>query len=284
MNNIMEEDSDLLEDDEPHWLAEARTDVEYLMESLELNPVANEAGIVIPQRYKRDPTTWFSSWDDMEMAVADYAESIASANAPFEGGVPVFEIDVSDLTLDVLTSFGVYDFFESLRVKDASAVKIFDPSDFAAGDSGALFRGDITEVNGELIRYLSQHPDKMHQLTPRKYEELIAELFKDKGYDIELTPSSGDGGKDIICTHHGMAGSMLIYVECKKYAPENAVGVEIVRGLHGVITSDKATKGVIATTSRFTKGARDFHSKNQYHLSLADFDVVTQWLKDYRVR
>lgn len=280
----MPEEYKFPEADEPHWLSEARADVEHLMESLELNPVANEAGIVIPVRFKRDPITWFSSWDDMEMAIADYAESIASANAPYEGGVPVFDIDVSDLTLDVLTTAGVYDFFESLRVKDNSAVKIFDPADLAPLQSGGLFRVDLTEINEELIRFLSQQPDRMRDLTPRKYEELIAELFKDKGYDVELTPSSGDGGKDIICTHHDMAGSMLVYVECKSYSPDRSVGVEIVRGLHGVVTSDRATKGVIATTSRFTKGARDFHARNQYKLSLADFDVVTQWLKNYRIR
>jgi hypothetical protein len=36
---------------------------------------------------------------------------------------------------------------------------------------------------------LAKHPEKMQDLTPRKFEELVAALFRAKGYDVELTPA-----------------------------------------------------------------------------------------------
>ena len=39
---------------------------------------------------------------------------------------------------------------------------------------------------------------------------------------------------------------------------------------------------MVATTSRFTKGAREFHEQNKAYLSLSDFDVVAGWLRDYK--
>jgi hypothetical protein len=266
-----------------HWLDEGRAEVEQLLDSLEFDPVTNEAGVVIPVRYKRDPTTWFSSLDDMRDALVESGDAVASASLPFDGGAPVSTVDTTDIVDELLDARGVVSFFESLREPaEDDAEHLFLPSEYADRTAGALFRIDLEEINAELIQYLARNPKKMHELAPRKFEGLVAELLRAKGYDVELTPSSGDGGKDIICTQKTMLGTMLIHVECKRFAPDRPVGVEIVRSLYGVVTSDRASHGVIATTSSFTKGAMAFHSQNKYQLSLRDFDALSGWLRDYR--
>jgi hypothetical protein len=55
----------------------------------------------------------------------------------------------------------------------------------------------FAHTNDELIRYLAMHPEIMHELEPRQFEELIAELFSRMGYVVELTNRTRDGGKDI---------------------------------------------------------------------------------------
>ena len=40
------------------------------------------------------------------------------------------------------------------------------------------------------------HPELMRNLSPRKFEELVAELFSDMGYEVVLTPATRDGGFD----------------------------------------------------------------------------------------
>jgi hypothetical protein len=278
---MSDQDDDIDEEESP-WLIQARQEVERLLSTLELNPVTNEAGLVIPVRYKRDPVTWFSSLDGIHSAVNERADAEATANVPFEGGVPVFDVDTTDIVDELLESRGVVDFFESLDPRREDVNQLFLPADYAGAEAGRVFRLDVAAINEELIKYLVRHPEKMHELAPRKFEELIAELFRDQGYTVELTPPSGDGGRDILCTHKTSYGTMLTLIECKRYSLANPVGVEIVRGLYGVVESDEASHGVIATTSRFTKGAKDFHQRHIHRISLSDYDVVSGWLRTYR--
>jgi len=122
----------------------------------------------------------------------------------------------------------------------------------------------------------------MRELEPRKFEELVAELFRNMGYTVELTPRSRDGGLDIIAIDRSDLGSALTLIECKRYSASNRVGVEVVRGLYGVVEQQRATRGLIATTSFFTKDAMAFRDSVQYRLALADFDQITQFLHEWK--
>jgi len=74
-------------------------------------------------------------------------------------------------------------------------------------------------------------------------------------------------------------GTFLYLVECKKYAPSRHVGVELVRRLYGVVELEKATAGIVTTTSYFTKGAKDLQSQLLHHISLKDYVSIQGWLK-----
>ncbi len=139
----------------------------------------------------------------------------------------------------------------------------------------------VSSANDGLIKYLAKHPELLYTLEPRKFEELVAEIFRDKGYNVELTPKTRDGGKDIYAIRKEPFGSLLYVIECKRYASSNKVGVEVVRGLYGVTQAEKATMGIIATTSTFTSTALDFAAPLKYQLSLRDYDALQEWLSEY---
>ena len=44
----------------------------------------------------------------------------------------------------------------------------------------------------------SVDPDRLHELHPRRFEELVAELLAREGLDVELTPASKHGGRDVL--------------------------------------------------------------------------------------
>lgn len=52
-----------------------------------------------------------------------------------------------------------------------------------------------------------------------------------------------------------MGGGKYI-IQCKRYTAPVAVG--IIRDLFGVVTAERASKGVLVTNSRFTREAKDF--------------------------
>ena len=121
----------------------------------------------------------------------------------------------------------------------------------------------------------------MREMNPRKFEILIAEILKDKGYEITLTPSSRDGGKDIVAVYNSPFGHQMFIVECKRYNEQNKVGAEIVRGLYGVQMAGNYNQGIIATTSTFTQGAIDFVKPLKFQLELKDFEDIKEWIKNY---
>jgi len=121
----------------------------------------------------------------------------------------------------------------------------------------------------------------LFQLSPRQFEELIAEIWDRFGYHIELTKRTRDGGRDIIAVRQAEA-EMKLLIECKRYASDNKVGVSLVRSLYGVKIHDGATKAILATTSTFTKDASEFVTSHRWELEGRDFDGVVDWVKRAR--
>ena len=77
--------------------------------------------------------------------------------------------------------------------------------------------------------YIAQEPMSMYELSPREFEKIIAELFKKLGYEVELTKQTRDGGVDIYIAEKTDLGKFLFLVECKHYAPNRPVGIEVIR-------------------------------------------------------
>jgi hypothetical protein len=140
---------------------------------------------------------------------------------------------------------------------------------------------ELGTVNEALIRYLAEHPPGLYELEPRRFEELIAELFRDLGYEVLLTPRTRDGGIDIRAIRKDSVGTLLYLIECKRYRAARPVGVEMVRSLYGVTLAERASCGVLATTSRFTKDAQEFADRFRFQLSLRDYADLVQWLQQY---
>jgi len=140
---------------------------------------------------------------------------------------------------------------------------------------------DVSETNEELLKVLRDDPSLMRSLSPRKFEEIVAELLGVQGYEVTITPVSKDGGFDMYAAKKDGLGTFLYLVECKRYTPPQKVGVGVARSLYGVLQSRKATAGVIVTTSFFTKGAKDFQQENFYQLQLRDYIGIQNWLTKY---
>ncbi len=142
-------------------------------------------------------------------------------------------------------------------------------------------QSDLLIVDDELVKYFTQHPDELYKIQPRKFEELVALILKDMGYNVELTGLGADGGVDIIASCKSGVGEILLIVDCKRYDPGNHVGVPVVRSLYGIGQQMRATMSLLATTSSFTKPAIEFRETVQHQLSLKDFDALMDWLKNY---
>lgn len=137
----------------------------------------------------------------------------------------------------------------------------------------------VENTNYKILEQLRKDPRKFWELSPRKFEEIVAELLTGFGYEVQLTPFSGDGGFDMYAAKKDAVGSFLFLVECKRYTPPDKVGVQVIRSLHGVVQQKQANAGIVATTSFFTKGAKEFKDQLKHQLHLNDYFALQSWLK-----
>jgi uncharacterized protein YjbI with pentapeptide repeats len=172
-------------------------------------------------------------------------------------------------------------FFQSVGRRIASLKRIIDETESPPQNIIDLTR----ELTVLLIRALKSAPCEMRQLDPFVFEELIAELLAQQGWNMTLTPRRGDGGYDILGvtpTSMGMHSSWII--ECKLHRSEkNKVSVAIARALYGTAMDlcKLNANMMLATTTSYTRGAKAY-AASKYNFELKDFEDIVEWVNVYR--
>jgi HJR/Mrr/RecB family endonuclease len=125
-----------------------------------------------------------------------------------------------------------------------------------------------------------KNPPSLRNLDSRQFEEMVAFIFREFGYEVELTKRTRDGGRDIVAVRRAeIAGRYLI--ECKQPYSGAKIGIAPVRELYAVKVDERATKAILATTSFFTKEARLFFERHRWELEPRDYDGVMEWIRSY---
>jgi len=105
-------------------------------------------------------------------------------------------------------------------------------------------------------------PTRFANMTPYHFEEFICELFKDSGYQGEITKFTGDFGADVVLTKDNLKTA----VQVKRYERENLLGVKEINQVIGGREYYKCDKAIIITTSDFTKAARKLAEQTNIEL------------------
>ena len=145
-------------------------------------------------------------------------------------------------------------------------------------EAPAFVTADFARINDALLRHLNQRPDDVHRLSWSGFEELVERILREMGYDVFHTPLTRDGGVDLWAVQHTHLGDTLYAIDTKEYSRGRLIGPEHVRAIHGVISHEDATVGMIVTTSGFAPSAIKYANQHRYRLSLKDFDAVRHWI------
>ena len=148
----------------------------------------------------------------------------------------------------------------------------------------AALKPQIVIATDQLIEQLRRQPSDLHSLASRKFEEVIAELLEDMGWEVHLTKQTRDGGRDILAFLNTDLGRFLCLVEAKRYSPERPVGVELVRNLYGALADEQANSALLVTTSYFSPDAKEFQRRHVYQISLREYHDVVDWIMRWRKR
>jgi restriction endonuclease Mrr len=136
------------------------------------------------------------------------------------------------------------------------------------------------------MRWLAHHPEDLLRVHPGTFEYIIAELFSDKGFEVEVISSwnQADGGVDIIAAKRVAANiDFRLAIQCKRMTQSRKVSAEPIRALSGVLERFHAHAGVMAITSYFSQEAIEETRKYFWRISLHDYEHIVQDLKDFGV-
>lgn len=104
--------------------------------------------------------------------------------------------------------------------------------------------------------------DRVRKAPPAFFEKLIVELLLAMGYGGTSEEAgralgqSGDDGVDGVIDQDPL-GVDQIFVQAKRYAEGNNIGVGAIRDFYGALSLKKAHKGIFVTTSAFSQPAID---------------------------
>lgn len=116
--------------------------------------------------------------------------------------------------------------------------------------------------------------NSLRDLSWREFEQLVGEAYRRQGYDIEETGGGGaDGGIDLVLRGNGET----VLVQCKQWKARQ-VGVDKVRELFGVVTAERADRGILVTSGNFTKDALSFQAGKP--LTLVDGPALAQLVRN----
>ena len=190
-----------------------------------------------------------------------------------DAGTEMFEAPISIKFTDTHIIFYDNETCEEIHYKSTvtnSPVQVLCTrftDDLTAVDLNGIYVIINTNEVGQVQQFYESHNSRVQNenrqacegidtLSGVEFEHVCKRLLENMGFSVETTKASGDGGIDLIGYNTQPLLSGKYIIQCKRYA--GSVGEPIIRDLYGVVTSERANKGILLTTGYFTKSAISF--------------------------
>lgn len=129
---------------------------------------------------------------------------------------------------------------------------------------------------------------KVLDSSPKFFEKLVVDLLVKMGYGGSLanpgkvTQYVHDDGIDGII-YEDKLGLGKIYIQAKRYKPENTISKPQIQQFSGALDEQKATKGVFITTSSYSKEARSYVDKLNKKIVLINGQELARYMIEFNV-
>ncbi len=124
--------------------------------------------------------------------------------------------------------------------------------------------------------------------SPQFFEQLVVDLLVKMGYggsfanSAKVTQYVHDDGIDGII-YEDKLGLDKIYIQAKRYKPDNTISKPQIQQFAGALDEQKATKGVFITTSSYSKESRQYVDKLSKKIVLIDGQELARYMIEYNV-
>jgi restriction system protein len=128
--------------------------------------------------------------------------------------------------------------------------------------------------------------ETLHSVTPQFFEKLVIELLVKMGCGGSLREvgkaigGTGDEGVDGVIKEDRL-GLDNIFIQAKRW--QSSVGRTVIQAFVGALQGQKARKGIMITTSKFTQEAYDYVDKIEIKVALIDGNQLADLMIDHNL-
>lgn len=209
------------------------------------------------------------SWEHLENKIDSIHNETILGMAEIHGDFILREMEIKDTpylekaTLGTCPLCGWWNISKNIQILTKNQIWMLSFGSAAALKN--MNHADISTPTDEIKQYLSAKYDDRFHIHPRKFEEIVASVFRIHDFHPELTSYSADGGIDIIL--RDKTGN-AIAVQVKRY--KNSIEASAIRELLGAMVINGNTRGVFVTTSTFQSGCIEIKRKAEKRGILLD--------------
>ena len=197
-------------------------------------------------------------------------------------GLELLKQNPKSLTANSLKVFPEYQVFCQNTTKSDSIDAVTTTTDTDRTPEEILQEAYFTlrsEIKDDILQLLKSS-------SPAFFEQVVVDLLVAMGYGGSRKAAgkaiggSGDGGVDGIISEDPL-GLDNIYIQAKRW--ESNVGRPIVQAFAGSLEGFRARKGVMITTSNFSKEARHYVTQIEKKIVLVDGEMLAELMLDHNV-
>lgn len=128
--------------------------------------------------------------------------------------------------------------------------------------------------------------ERLHEVAPQHFEQIVIDVLVAMGYGgshedaAKAVGKSGDGGIDGVISEDRL-GLDTIYIQAKRW--QNNVGGPEVRNFAGSLGGNRASKGILMTTSGFTADALEYVKVAREKIILIDGRRLAALMYEFNV-
>lgn len=133
--------------------------------------------------------------------------------------------------------------------------------------------GQIERLGNEL--WQREH---LYEVTWEEFEHLVGELYRDLGYEVEVTQGTADLGIDVWAERGGKRTA----IQVKQFSEGNTVGREVLQKLLSTVARGEADNAVVVTSGEFARTAENYAADTP-DLQLIDGEELLELLSESQV-
>ena len=198
-------------------------------------------------------------------------------------GIDVLNSNPTEINNKFLEQFPEYAEFKKVKKEPSRKEQDINKYDIMPQTPEETLGAAYEELNRNLKQELLEN---IKGTSPDFFEDLVIDLLVKMGYGGSRSDAgqsvggSGDEGIDGIIKEDKL-GLDAVYIQAKRW--DNAIGRPEVQKFAGALQGQRAKKGILITTSAFTKEAVQYASNIESKIVLIDGEKLAQLMIEYNV-